>query len=127
MSAFQSHASQGVELRSLLAADPERYDAAMDTEVTQTFAGVTPDQLWEVARRHGVIRLRVFGSWARGEALRDSDLDLLVRLENGRDLLDLVGLKQDLEDLVGRAVDVVEEDGMSPYMKDSILRDARSL
>lgn len=87
-------------------------------------AGVTGEQLWEVARRHGVVRLRVFGSWARGDAEAHSDVDFLVRLETGRDLLDLVGLKQDMEDLVGRSVDVVEEDGMSPYMKDSILRDA---
>jgi len=95
--------------------------------MTEMIAGVTGEQLWEVARRHGVLRLRVFGSWARGDAGANSDIDLLVRLETGRDLLDLVGLKQDLEDLVGRSVDVVEEEGMSPYMKDSILRDARVL
>lgn len=53
------------------------------------YAGVTAEQLWVVARRHGVTSMRVFGSWARGEASRTSDLDLLIRLERGRTLFDL--------------------------------------
>ncbi len=95
--------------------------------MTEMIAGVTGEQLWEVARRHGVLRLRVFGSWARGEAGPDSDLDLLVDVEPGTSLLDMIGLQQDLEDLVGSTVDVLTEDGISRNVKERILAEARPL
>ncbi len=95
--------------------------------MTEVIAGVTGEQLWEVARRHGVVRLRVFGSWARGDAHSGSDLDLLVKLEPGKGLLDVIGLQQALEDLVGSKVDVLTEGGISPYIEQRILSEARSL
>lgn len=67
------------------------------------------EEIRRIAREHGARRVRVFGSRARGEASESSDLDLLVDLEPGRDLLDLVALKQDIEGLLGCRVDVVEE------------------
>ena len=78
-------------------------------------------EILALARRHGAKNVRVFGSLARGEGNEDSDLDLLVTLEEGRSLLDLVGLKQDLEDLVHRPVDVVTERALSPYLRDRVL------
>jgi len=51
--------------------------------------------------------VRVFGSLARGEAGPDSDIDILVKRDPGRSLLDIVAIKQDLEDLLGCEVDVV--------------------
>lgn len=95
--------------------------------MTEMIAGVTGEQLWEVARRHGVVRLRVFGSWARGDARGDSDLDLLVKLEPGKSLLDVIGLQQALQDLVGTRVDVLTEGGISPYIEKRILAEARAL
>ena len=93
--------------------------------MTQSFAGVTADQLWDVAHRHGVVRMRVFGSWARGEARPDSDLDLLVELEPRRTLLDVIRLKRALESLVGSDVDVITEGSLSPYLRDRALAEAR--
>lgn len=93
----------------------------------QTYAGVTAEQLWEVARRHGVIRMRVFGSWARGEARPDSDLDLLIKLEPGRTLFDLSRLKDELDFVVGSPVDVITEGGLSPYIRDKVLAEALTL
>ncbi len=78
----------------------------------------------DIARKHGAFRVRVFGSQITGEATESSDIDLLVDLEPGRDLLDLVGLKQDLEALLARKVDVLEEEGLSPYLRDRILQEA---
>jgi predicted nucleotidyltransferase len=52
-------------------------------------------------------------------------VDLLVDFETGRDLLDVVALKQDLEALLGCRVDVVEEGGLSPYLRDRILEQAQ--
>ena len=85
------------------------------------------EEIRQLARKHGVVKLRVFGSYAAGEANETSDLDLLVRFEPGKDLLDLVALKQDLEKILGRQVDVVEEDALSPYIRDKVLQEARPL
>jgi len=71
--------------------------------------------------------VRVFGSRARGDATSGSDLDLLIGLEPGRSLLDVVAIKQDLEDLLGYPVDVVTEAGLSPYLRDRILAEAYAL
>ncbi|MGI8541658.1 MAG: nucleotidyltransferase family protein [Rubrobacteraceae bacterium] len=78
----------------------------------------------EAARRHGVSSVRIFGSVVRGTATEGSDLDLLIEFEAGRDLFDLVALKQELEDKLGREVDVLTENSLSPYMRDPVLREA---
>ena len=85
------------------------------------------EDIRRIARQHGARRLRVFGSRARGEAGASSDVDLLIELESGRDLLDLVALKQDLEALLGCPVDVVEEEGLSPHLRERVLAEARPL
>jgi uncharacterized protein len=82
------------------------------------------EQILSLAARHGAGNVRVFGSLARGEGAESSDLDLLVTLGKGRSLLDLVGLKQDLEDLVRRPVDVVTEQALSPYLREQVLSEA---
>jgi hypothetical protein len=81
----------------------------------------------QLAARHGASRVRVFGSVARGEENPDSDVDFLVDFEPGRSLLDLVGLEQDLAELLDRKVDVVVDGGLSPYMEEQILAEARAL
>jgi predicted nucleotidyltransferase len=80
-----------------------------------------------IAVRHGARNVRMFGSRARGETGNQSDLDLVVDLEPGRSLLDHVGLWQDLEDALGCKVDVVVEGGISPYLEDRILLEARPI
>ena len=67
------------------------------------------------------------GSLARGEAGPDSDVDILVNLNPGRSLLDIVAIKQDLEDLLGRKVDVVTEAAISPYIREQVLKEAIDL
>src|SRR6266545_8303803 len=68
------------------------------------------------AAAHGVSNVRVFGSVARGEDRPDSDVDLLVDVEPGRTLLDVIALEQDLQELLGRKVDIVTEGGFSPLL-----------
>src|SRR6266566_2786189 len=60
------------------------------------------NQILEIARRHGVSQVRVFGSYARGQQTGISDVDLLVEFEPRRDLFDLIELKQELEQRFGR-------------------------
>jgi hypothetical protein len=76
------------------------------------------------AASHGARNVRVFGSTARGEGGVASDLDLLVEMEAGRSLLDLVGLWQDLEDLLGTHVDVLSDGGVSPHLRERIYAEA---
>lgn len=64
------------------------------------------DRILELADERGANNVRFFGSLVRGTAERDSDIDILVDLEPGRSLLDLGGLQMDLQDLLGRPVDL---------------------
>jgi uncharacterized protein len=95
--------------------------------VTKNVILMHAEEIRRIAQRHGAGRVRLFGSHATGAASPSSDLDLLVALDPGRDLLDLVAIKQDVEALLGRSVDVVEEGGLSPYLRDRILAEARTL
>jgi predicted nucleotidyltransferase len=85
------------------------------------------DKLLALASLHRATRIRVFGSVVRGEDKPDSDIDLLVDFAPEASLLDLVGLQQDAEALLGRQVDVVTPDGVSPFLKERILAEARPL
>ena len=77
-----------------------------------------------IAAKFGARNVRVFGSTARGGATETSDIDILVELDAGRSLLDQVGLQQELQELLGRNVDVVVEGGISPYLEERILSEA---
>jgi predicted nucleotidyltransferase len=81
----------------------------------------------KVARAHGLVNIRIFGSVIRDEATPHSDIDLLVDLEKGRSLLDLGGASIKLQELLGRKVDIVTERGLHWYLRDKILKEARPL
>ena len=81
-------------------------------------------EILRVASAHGAAAVRVFGSVARGEAGPHSDVDLLVRMEPGRSLLDHVALWQELEDLLGCKVDVVSEKALHRLIRQQVLDEA---
>ena len=76
-------------------------------------------------RRMGVVRIGVFGSRVRGDAHADSDVDLLVELQPGRDLVDLVMVKQHLEETLGLQVDVTTPSGLRREDREAIMGDLR--
>ncbi|MGD0100492.1 MAG: nucleotidyltransferase family protein [Acidobacteriota bacterium] len=85
------------------------------------------EEILRLAASRGAHNVRVFGSVARGEAREDSDIDLLVDVESGRSLLDIVGLWLDLQELLGRKVDLLTEGGISHHLRGIILAEARPL
>jgi len=72
-------------------------------------------------KRYGVRRASLFGSVARAEDSPDSDIDILVELPDSASLLELAGLKIELEEALHRQVDVLTYDSLHPLLRDSIL------
>lgn len=80
-------------------------------------------QIVPILQKHHVKRAAVFGSVARGEETKNSDLDLLIELPKGKSLFDFIGLKQDIEDKMHKKIDLVEYQAIKPSLKPYILKD----
>ena len=85
------------------------------------------EQIFSLAARYGASHIRVFGSFARGTADDHSDIDFLVDLAPGRSLFDLGGFLYELQQLLGRNVDVVTTAGLRPRIRDRVLSEAVAL
>jgi hypothetical protein len=85
------------------------------------------EEILRLANRYGARNVRVFGSAVRGEAGPESDIDLLIELEPGRSLLDLSALTLELQELLGRRVDVVPDSSVYWLLRRRILREAQPL
>lgn len=82
-------------------------------------------QIIPILKREKVVKAALFGSVARNEIKKNSDIDILVKLDRSKNLLDLVGLKLELEDKLGREVDIVSYGGINPLLKDIILKEQK--
>ena len=82
------------------------------------------EEILKVAARRGATNVRLFGSLIHGEEKEGSDVDLLVEMEEGRSLLDLSHLLQDMEELLGCPVHVVEPEALHWSIRESILAEA---
>jgi predicted nucleotidyltransferase len=83
-------------------------------------ADIDTELLIDICRLHDVTFLGIFGSFARGEATLDSDVDLIVRFAKRKSLLHLVGLERELSEACGRKVEVLTEAAISPYLRERI-------
>lgn len=81
-------------------------------------------EILNIAARHGAHNIRIFGSAARGEAGEESDIDFLVDVGANRTPFFPGGLLADLEELLGRKVDVVTENGLHWYIRERVLKEA---
>ena len=82
------------------------------------------EEILKISAKHGAFNVRVFGSVARGEAGEQSDIDLLVDVGANRTPFFPGGLLADLEDLLGRRVDVVTEAGLHWYIREKVIKEA---
>jgi uncharacterized protein len=85
------------------------------------------EEILAITAKHGAYNVRVFGSVARGDATEDSDVDFLVEIEPDRNLLDRIALMHDLEELLGRKVDVVKIENLYERIRDRVLEEAINL
>lgn len=74
-------------------------------------------------KQQGVVKAGIFGSYARGEQKKESDVDILVQLKKGDGYFELVGLEQDLIRALGREVDLVTYGSLHPLLRDRILKE----
>lgn len=82
---------------------------------------VAHEKVLEILQKNGIRRAAFFGSIVRGEMTDESDIDILVEFEGRKSLLDLAGLKLDLEDALERRVDLLTYRSLHPLLKDRIL------
>ena len=78
-----------------------------------------------ILARYRVKKIAVFGSYARGEAKPESDVDLLVEFSERKSLLDLVGIEQELSEALGVKADLLTEKSISPYLIDRIKKEMK--
>jgi len=93
----------------------------------ETLLKTRKEEILAIARKNGAYDVRIFGSVARGEAQPDSDVDFLVKLEDGRSLLDLARFLREVQTLLGVRVDVINEAGLRARIRQQVLKDARPL
>jgi len=80
-------------------------------------------KILSILQRYGVKRVGLFGSCVRGDMKEDSDIDILVEIEKDLSLLDFVGLKLEIEEALGRKVDLVEYSTIKPSLREKILKE----
>lgn len=90
----------------------------MSEKIKELQKKITP-----ILEKNSVVRASVFGSFARGEDTPESDVDILVELPKGKSLLDLIHLKNELEDLINKKVDLLSYGGVNPRLEKYIYKD----
>ena len=91
--------------------------------ITQYTVAEIKDKITTTARQYGIQRAYLFGSYARGEAGLDSDIDICIEKGRIRTLLELSGFCQDLEEILRSKVDVITTTGLSTDFKEQIEKD----
>jgi uncharacterized protein len=124
-----NNASEVIREALRLLVQQERTPAVIRAEDTKEKLLAELTVLKKNLRQRGVASLALFGSSVRGNRRSDSDVDVLIDIDpNMRfSLVDLVGVKDFLEDRLGRSVDVVTREGLEPLIRDQVLREAEAV
>ncbi|MDQ1276805.1 MAG: uncharacterized protein QG610_2383 [Euryarchaeota archaeon] len=87
------------------------------------FSKIISQHLPKLTQEYNISYLGIFGSYVRGEQKEDSDLDILVEFSKEPDLLEFVGLKQELSEILGVEVDLVMKSALKPRIGKRILEE----
>jgi predicted nucleotidyltransferase len=85
------------------------------------------EEIYSIAAKYGISDIRVFGSVARGDDNKNSDVDFLIKSANWVSLFEVCDFKYEVEDLLHKRTDIVSEDGVSKFLKDRIFSEAVSI
>ncbi|NVM37876.1 MAG: nucleotidyltransferase family protein [Candidatus Lokiarchaeota archaeon] len=88
------------------------------------FTEAIRDKIITILKKHGAKKISIFGSYVRGEATPESDLDIIVEFEQPMGLIKFVGIEFELSDSLGIKVDLLTEKSISPYLIDIIRKEA---
>jgi len=80
-------------------------------------------KIFSILKVHDVKKIAIFGSYVRGEAGPESDIDIIIEFKGRKSLLDLVGIEQELSEALGIKVDLLTEKSISPYLIDRIRKE----
>lgn len=81
------------------------------------------EKIIEICKRNDIEFCALFGSFARGEAKAESDVDLLIRFAKPKSLIGHIGVAHQFEDVLGKEVDLITENELSPHIRENVLRD----
>ena len=85
----------------------------------------TKNKIISILKRQGATKAAIFGSFARGEEKKDSDLDLLVEFKKSKSLLEMIRIQFEIEKKIGRKVDLLTYNGINHRLKDIILKEQK--
>lgn len=85
------------------------------------------EEIKNYCKENGIKYLGIFGSYARGDFKEGSDVDILVRVEENKTLLDIVRMERELSKILGKKVDLLTEDSISKYIRDSVKKEVRTI
>src|SRR3989339_63725 len=78
-------------------------------------------KIMPILKKNKVVRAGIFGSYARGEQKKNSDVDILVEIKKRKSLFDFAGIKIELEEKLGKKVDLVEYKIINPRIRENII------
>ncbi len=88
-------------------------------EIKKKLKNIQPD----LQKKYGVSRIGVFGSFSRGDEIRNSDIDILVEFDKDIDIFEFISLKDFLSEILSRKIDLVTEDAIKPLMREDIMKE----
>lgn len=90
---------------------------------TKKQLNILKKRIMPILKKNDVVKAGIFGSYARGEAKRKSDIDVLIKFKGRKSLFDLAGLKIELEEKLHKKVDVLTYRSIHPFIKNNILKE----
>jgi len=81
------------------------------------------EKILPILKKNDVIKASIFGSFARGEDKKGSDLDMLVEFNEPKGMFHRIGLKYELEKILGKKVDLLTYNAINPLLKEYIYKD----